>query len=187
MSGIGRRERTDDELRECIEHEWTDRINECWEWQRSVTDKGYGQQSYRGRLWRAHRLAYHLFVGPCPRLLRHACDADTGFIHAIDRMLETWPDARVAIMVNADESWERWRPGDAIRESVDRDYGTALEQLLGFAYPCDAQRVTTDVREARGLWEHCLPTVPFCAERWRILKDMNVQVQLDSLPRRFTS
>lgn len=119
--------------------------------------------------------------------VEHAGCADTGFIHAIDKVLETWPGAKLVIMICAEKSWERFRAGDAIRESVDRDYSLALNRLLDYAHPCDADAVTRDERVARALWEHCIPTMPFCAERWRILKDMNVQVQLDSLPRRFNS
>ena len=113
----------------------------------------------------------------------HVGTCETGFIHAIDKMLETWPKARIAVMTGG--SWDSWRPGDAIRESVDRDYGTAVESLQGYAHFCDADQVTRDVSEARRLWEHCLPEVPFCVERWDILKNLNIQCQLDTLRRRY--
>lgn len=117
----------------------------------------------------------------------HVGTAETGFIHAVDRMVETWPNARIVVMTGAEESWDRWRPGGMIRDAVDRDYDCAVETLQGHAHFCDAQRVTRDVREARALWEHCLPTVPFCEYRWHILKDLNIQVQLNNLSQRYTS
>lgn len=48
----------------------------CWEWQKFVHQKGYGFTSYRGKAWRSHRLAYHLFQGPIPpgMVICHTCD-----------------------------------------------------------------------------------------------------------------
>lgn len=50
--------------------------DECWP-AHSLTGKdGYGQVCYRGKVYRAHRLAYTLFVGPIPDGLwvLHRCD-----------------------------------------------------------------------------------------------------------------
>lgn len=113
----------------------------------------------------------------------HVGTAETGFIHAIDKMLVTWPDARIVVMSGG--SFDSWRPGELIRQAVNVDYDLAVEQLQGYAYFCDAEMVTREESEGRRLWEHCLPTVPFCAERWRILKDLNVQCQLETLRRRY--
>ena len=51
-------------------------VGDCWEWQGSVTVSGYGQFSIRSRGFRAHRIAYELFVGPIPNglLVCHKCD-----------------------------------------------------------------------------------------------------------------
>lgn len=38
----------------------------CWIWQRSTSLNGYGQVWYQGRLQRAHRVFYELYVGPIP-------------------------------------------------------------------------------------------------------------------------
>jgi hypothetical protein len=48
----------------------------CWEWQGSITNGGYGQTRYLGKLWRAHRLFYTLLVGPIPKniMVCHHCD-----------------------------------------------------------------------------------------------------------------
>jgi len=46
----------------------------CWEWTASKKD-GYGQLWHRGRMYRAHRFAYELLVGPVPdgEQLDHLC------------------------------------------------------------------------------------------------------------------
>lgn len=49
----------------------------CWNWQGSLTNGGYGQTRYLGKLWRAHRLFYTLLVGPIPNsktFVCHHCD-----------------------------------------------------------------------------------------------------------------
>jgi hypothetical protein len=38
----------------------------CWLWQRSASLNGYGQVWHEGRLQRAHRVFYQLYVGPIP-------------------------------------------------------------------------------------------------------------------------
>ena len=40
-----------------------DTPNACWLWAGYITDKGYGQLSYRGRYWRTQRLAYAFTYG----------------------------------------------------------------------------------------------------------------------------
>lgn len=35
----------------------------CWEWSESVNEHGYGRMSFRGRVYRAHRLAAHEWLG----------------------------------------------------------------------------------------------------------------------------
>ena len=49
---------------------------QCWEWSGSLTNGGYGQTRYLGKLWRAHRLFYTLLVGPIPSkmMVCHQCD-----------------------------------------------------------------------------------------------------------------
>jgi hypothetical protein len=48
----------------------------CWEWQRFRNDKGYGQTTYRGRLWLAHRAAWAQRHGDIPNGIKvlHRCD-----------------------------------------------------------------------------------------------------------------
>src|SRR6266566_9408564 len=48
----------------------------CQLWTGSKTTFGYGQISYEGKVWQAHRLVYSLFVGPIPqgKVIMHSCD-----------------------------------------------------------------------------------------------------------------
>ena len=47
----------------------------CWLWRGFVDPGGYGHIWYSGRPWRAHRVAYELYVGPIPEGLQldHLC------------------------------------------------------------------------------------------------------------------
>lgn len=49
---------------------------ECWEWQRSRNQHGYGTLTVKGRRAYAHRLAYELAKGPIPLGMHilHECD-----------------------------------------------------------------------------------------------------------------
>lgn len=48
----------------------------CLEWQGPVDQTGYGYIGYAGKVWRSHRLAWHLANGPIPegQFVLHACD-----------------------------------------------------------------------------------------------------------------
>ena len=50
--------------------------NGCWDWQGSLTNGGYGQLRFEGKLWRAHRLFYTIHKGVIPNKLFvcHSCD-----------------------------------------------------------------------------------------------------------------
>ena len=50
--------------------------NACWSWTGSRLADGYGHMSYKGRLYRTHRLAYECVNGPIPEALviMHRCD-----------------------------------------------------------------------------------------------------------------
>ena len=48
--------------------------SECWIWQGSIDDKGYGKLSFQGKFWFAHRLAFFLTYGELPPCVCHTCD-----------------------------------------------------------------------------------------------------------------
>ncbi|HXU02716.1 MAG TPA: HNH endonuclease signature motif containing protein [Polyangia bacterium] len=54
-------------------------MSRCWLWTGHVGSDGYGAVRVNGRLFRAHRLAYTVFVGPIPDgcVLHHLCDEKT--------------------------------------------------------------------------------------------------------------
>lgn len=53
-------------------------LGACWEWDKSRCELrgGYGQVRFRGRIYRAHRLAYELWIGQIPHGhgVLHHCD-----------------------------------------------------------------------------------------------------------------
>jgi hypothetical protein len=51
-------------------------IMTCWEWKAGRATRGYGQALYKGKQWRAHRLAWALYYGPIPKgmIIRHRCN-----------------------------------------------------------------------------------------------------------------
>lgn len=53
-----------------------DPISGCWIWQATVDHGGYGNVSYRGRQWIAHRLSWTGAHGPIPEgvMVCHRCD-----------------------------------------------------------------------------------------------------------------
>jgi len=50
--------------------------DDCWEWSKHRTDRGYGQASHRGKFYQAHKLAWILTNGPVPDdlFVCHRCD-----------------------------------------------------------------------------------------------------------------
>lgn len=54
----------------------TEDSNECWEWQAGKNSRGYGRVKIKGKVYRAHRVAYLLAYGYLdPQLhLQHICD-----------------------------------------------------------------------------------------------------------------
>tara|TARA_R110000772_G_scaffold184459_4_gene295479 strand:+ start:4970 stop:5431 length:462 start_codon:yes stop_codon:yes gene_type:complete len=53
-----------------------ERSEGCWEWQASLMHKGYGQFGVEGKMKRAHRVSYTLYVEEIPEGLYvcHTCD-----------------------------------------------------------------------------------------------------------------
>ena len=51
------------------------RSDGCWQWTGTISVKGYGRFRLQGRMAAAHRLAYHLAIGPVPQGLQldHLC------------------------------------------------------------------------------------------------------------------
>ena len=52
------------ETPEAIIRNRTEKVGLCWIWTGFKNNSGYGQTSFKGKSWRAHRLLYYLFKGP---------------------------------------------------------------------------------------------------------------------------
>lgn len=50
-------------------------IGNCWIWQRTIINSGYGQICYHNKHYSVHRLSYMLFIGEIPKKLEidHLC------------------------------------------------------------------------------------------------------------------
>ena len=63
----------------CVEAErfWTyvERTDSCWFWRGTITTQGYAHFYFKGRNYRAHRIAYELIKQPIPAgcVLDHLC------------------------------------------------------------------------------------------------------------------
>jgi hypothetical protein len=71
-----RRARTPEEMREMLLGRLVERESGCLEWAGAKDRRGYGNVRWGGKLWGAHRLAYHLVVAPVERGVEvcHRCD-----------------------------------------------------------------------------------------------------------------
>ena len=70
------REMTDAQYIERLKSKCSTDGRGCWIFQGPRSWKGYGQTSYRGRKWSAHRLSYFLHKGEIPvgKMVCHTCD-----------------------------------------------------------------------------------------------------------------
>lgn len=65
-------------LRERFESKVERLASGCWQWTGAILDTGYGvltEGGKNGKVFRAHRVAYELFIGPIPEglVLDHLC------------------------------------------------------------------------------------------------------------------
>lgn len=51
-------------------------LTKCWEWPFAKRPNGYGQRTYKGKTWGAHKAAFDEAYGPVPRgiWVLHICD-----------------------------------------------------------------------------------------------------------------
>jgi hypothetical protein len=70
----------------------------CWLWQKGKTERGYGRMHFRGKNWKAHRVAYTLFVGEIPEgmTVDHLCMAPACVNPAHFRLLSLSANMRLS-------------------------------------------------------------------------------------------
>lgn len=127
------------------------KVNEatgCWEWQAAKLPSGYGQAIFEGRHYRAHRMAYELWVGPIPEGMHvcHKCDnppccnPEHLFIGtAFDNMRDAASKGRLARGVSPGKRVARKRILDeeavrVIRESPPSVRHAELAERFGVCY-----------------------------------------------------
>ena len=65
-----------------LENSFTlNKISNCWIWNKTSNDKGYGKTKVHGKTVRVHRLSYELYVGPIPEgaIVHHKCSTTSCF------------------------------------------------------------------------------------------------------------
>lgn len=119
-------------------------------------------------------------------------NSDTGMIHTPREILRFFPDARLVMLTGAALSWKRFAAEKGINpqivQKVDEDYRDTKELLTGRAYFVDVHRLMRDENVAASLWSHatgCWTT--FNVKRYRMLRDLNIQVMQESLEARIAS
>lgn len=89
----------------------------CWEFKGHRNEQGYGRLRWRGVLWRAHRLAYTLFVKPIPE--------GHDVLHTCDNTCCINPD-HLFTGTDADNVRDRERKGRGVRVTGEKHWKTKL-------------------------------------------------------------
>lgn len=117
----------------------------------------------------------------------HRGNADTGMIHELDSLLETFPDAKLVMLTENETSWrmfvERQQIPQSLVEKIDYDYRQAKHKLRHKALFVPVDLLTSNIVTALRVWKHCT-TATFDFDRYDLLKDLNVQVKPESLRER---
>jgi|SRR5215831_3108519 len=107
---------------------WVDRTggpNACWPWLAGKSPRGYGKARVANRDWRAHRLAYEVWVETIPvgLLVLHSCDnpscCNPAHLRAgthLDNQREKWSKGRGRI--NAYKRTRKHREAMRIRGAL---------------------------------------------------------------------
>ena len=130
----------------------------CWIWQKGKDKDGYGQFTFKNKHFRAHRVAYRLFVGKIPKgmFVLHKCDTPS-CVNPAHLFLGT-NDDNMADMVEK----ERQQKGiekenskltdDQVREIKKRLLGTETISDIARDYPID-RKVVSRIKAGK-TWKH---------------------------------
>lgn len=130
----------------------------CWVWQKGKDKNGYGQFSFKNRNYRAHRVAYRLYIGPIPKGMQvlHTCD-NTSCVNPKHLFLGT-NDDNMADMVQKDRQAKGENSAraklteDQVREIKKRLYGAESISAIARDYPV-SRRAVSLIKEGTN-WKH---------------------------------
>ena len=115
-------------------------------------------------------------------------NADTGMIHWVDEALERYPDAPMVLLESNGKRWRQYVTEQGWPEflitDVNSNYRRARRMLEGRenVLCVDVEKIPGNEAVVNVITAHC--GVRFSYNRWRFLKDLNVQVSLPALKQR---
>jgi len=130
----------------------------CWIWQKGKDKDGYGQFSFKNRNYRAHRVAYRLYVGPIPRGMQVLHKFDNPSCVNPNHLFLGDNDINMADMVQKDRQAKGEANGlsklteDQVREIKKRLLGTETTSDIARDYPVD-RKVVSRINAGTN-WKH---------------------------------
>ena len=130
----------------------------CWIWQKGKDKDGYGQFSFKNKNYRAHRVAYRLYVGPIPKGMQvlHTCDTPSCVNPAHlflgnnnDNMADKVQKGRQA---KGEDNGLSKLTEDQVREIKKRLLGTETISDIARDYPVD-RKVVSRIKAGTN-WKH---------------------------------
>jgi hypothetical protein len=120
----------------------------CWIWQKGKDKDGYGQFSFKNRNYKAHRVAYRLYVGPIPKGMQvlHKCD-NTSCVNPKHLFLGTNDDNTVDMVqkdrqAKGEDSARAKLTEDQVREIKKRLAGPETATNIARDYPVSRKAVS---------------------------------------------
>ena len=130
----------------------------CWIWQKGKDKDGYGQFSFKNRNYRAHRVAYRLYVGPIPRGMQVLHKFDNPSCVNPNHLFLGDNDINMADMVQKDRQAKGEANGlsklteDQVRKIKKRLLGTETTSDIARDYPVD-RKVVSRINAGTN-WKH---------------------------------
>lgn len=138
-----------------------DNSSGCWIWRGKVRCKGYAITWFRGKNWRAHRVAWTIFRGEIPYGLqvlhdcdiRDCCNPDHLFLgNDIDNKIDMIAKGRNYSKLTADQAREIWR-----RYVRGSSWSKGNSKDLQAEFGVSAYTISRIAN--RKQWKHALPKI----------------------------
>lgn len=117
-------------------------------------------------------------------------NSDTGLIHKTEEVLLHYPDAKFVVLEGTGLSWAKFQSKYDVPKQfanqVDNDYAKTRRLLAHRALFIDANHLMARVSEATRLWSHLWPGHPLDVERYKMLRNLNIQTDPESLRERMS-